>query len=421
MRNIFGLAIFAALYVALCGVSFAEETEIERQLETRRVLQSTDLPDRRGIKVSNDKAVIHAAFNTEEQLDTNVFYSNTDRQFDSITILRPSVGFEVPFGPHRMSADYEISPHYYATYHDQSHVDHLARALLDIRMGEARITAKDTFRIFTDRAANEDSLRLKETVNTFRVGVEAELNKMTYDAGYSNIIQAYDSTDLWLGNLTYEAKDYVENVIDASMSYRFMPKTDVVIENDFGLIHYYNTSQVPGSWYNETLVGFKGAWFPKMSMNFKAGFRYQSYEYSQVICDKSYIGLVMRGGFMYKATEKDTLTLSLDRTIDESIYTNMNYYIANLIGLDYKHEFTDKFSARLYGSYQLHQYPGESNENGLTAKRMDNFLQGGLSLRYDITRWASVEIGYVYTNKFSNFDVYSYYDNLVSLRGTVGF
>ncbi|MCM8791023.1 MAG: outer membrane beta-barrel protein [Candidatus Omnitrophica bacterium] len=421
-KNISVCAAAAISSLVFCAFLYATELdETPDYLEIKRVLQSNDLPERRGIKVANNKATIHAAIKSEEQIDTNVFYDNTDRRTDIISILRPSLGFVVPFGPHRMSADYELSPHYYGVYHDQNHLDHLGRFLLDIRLGKAHITAKDTFTIFTDRAANEDSVRLQETVNNFRFGVAAELNKMQYDIGYSNIIQTYNSTNLWNGNLTYEDKNHVYNIIDASMSYRFMPKTDVIIENDIGTIHYYNTSQVPGSWFDEILVGFKGDWFARMSLDFKTGFRYQQYEGSPFMAHKTYIGPVARGGFQYEASKGDLIILTLQRSVDESTYANMNYYVANLVGLEYKKIYKEKVISRFYGSYQLHTYPSESSENGKTAKRIDNYLKGGINLRYNMSRWLSFDIKYECTNKSSNFDMYDYLDHLISLSGTAGF
>ena len=156
-------------------------------------------------------------------------------------------------------------------------------------------------------------------------------------------------------------------------------------------------------------------------MNFSAGFRYQKYETSDIITHKMYIGPVARGGFEYKASERDKFRLTAERTVYESISQNINYYVANLLGLRYEHTFRDKVTASIYGSYQLHQYPSEETINSETAKRHDNYLNGGLALRYDMNRWFSFEMKYECTNKSSRFDIYDYLDHLVSLSGTAGF
>ena len=224
------------------------------------------------------------------------------------------------------------------------------------------------FKIFTDRALNENSLRLQQKINDARIGVAGAFNRLNVDAGYTNRLETYDSTDPFLGVLTYEDKDRDSNIIDTTVSYRFWPKTYALMENDLGFIHYYNTSQVPGSYYDEVLFGFKGEWFARANINFRAGFKYQEYESSSIISDKAYIGPVMRGGFDYAPTPNDALAFELDREIYESTYSTMNYYTAILVGFAWQHNFTKKLYSNISASYQLHLYPSETTENGETAK-----------------------------------------------------
>ena len=426
-KRIFGLVIAAFLYLAVCSVSFAmqpidrEVLDVQDLLERKKVLFNEDLPKRRGIKVANDKAIIHAAARVEQQVDSNVFYVNSSTSTDYITILSPSLGVEVPFGPHRMSIDYEASKYIFSVYHLENHLDHRFRSLVDIRVSDVHFTIKDTFMVFTDRSGEEESLKLKHANNILRIGAEAKLNKLKYDIGYSNILETYLSQDLYLGNLTYEDRDRMTHQVDATIYYRFMPKTDVVIENNLGLIEYYNSSQVPGSWYNETLVGFKGAWFARMTLDFRAGARYEQYQNSQAFSHKNYLGPVAKGGFQYTLNGNNIFNLSLQKAMYESIYANINYFEANLAGVDYLHKFNEKISGKLSGTYQFHSYPCATTENGVTAKRYDNFYTAGASLRYDMHRWFSINMGYQYARKVSRFDIFNYLDNLFYLKGTMGF
>lgn len=383
-------------------------------------LKSEDLPNRDGVKLG-DFIRLHSAFKTEEQLDTNIFLDNTDRKFDAITVLSPSVGIEIPLQDNSMSFDYELGMFLYGTYHDQNHVDHRARGLIEINLSDYRITAKDTFRIFTSRAADEDSLRLKRENNEFRVGVDAQFELLGFDVGYTNKIEAYASKDIEIAQLTYEDRDRMYNIVDATLSYRFLPKTLLLVENDIGFIHYYNSSQPPDSYFDEALLGIKGEWFSKMNVNFKAGFRYQKYDKSDVISDKYYAGPVMRGGFDYHPTDDDVIAVDLVKTVYESTYSTMNYYDANLISAAYRHNFNDKISSKVEGLYQINLYPSQTTENGVTAKRYDNFFGGSLSLRYDMRKWISFVAKYEYRQRVSRFDIFDYVDNVISLNGTIGF
>lgn len=384
-------------------------------------LTNPDLPDRTGIKIVKN-ALLHGAFKASETIDTNIFLANTDRRVDSITVLSPSLGLEVPAHNSIFCADYQTDIFMYGVNREQNYVNQRLRGLAEIVFADFyKFNVTDTFRIFTDRAANENSLRLKENTNNFRASASAEFNRLMVDVGYVNQLQMYDSTDPFLGQLTYEDRNYDVNAVEATVSYKFWPKTAIFAENDLGFIHYLNTSQVPDSCYDEALIGFKGEWFSKANVNFKAGFKYQHYQNSDVIAHKDYVGAVMKGGFDYTPTPNDGLIFEFDREIYESLYLTNNYYIANLFGVTWKHNFTPKIYSTLSGSYQLHQYPSETTENGITQKRHDSYYQASASLKYDLRKWISLEAKYAFTEKASNFDFYSYVDNAMTISGTIGF
>lgn len=398
--------IIAVFLITNCGISLAK-------------LTSKDLPDRDGVKFG--KAIVHAALRTEEVFDSNIFLDNTDRKSDFITVLSPSVGIEVPLRENNLSVDYETSIFFYGRFDTENHIDHRVRGQAEINLTDYKVNIDDVFRIFTNRASNENSLRLKQEVNDFRAGVKAEFERLGFDVGYTNLIEAYSSNDTFFGSLTYNDKNRVSNIIDMTASYRFLPKTLFLLENDLGFIHYYNSSLPPGSYYDEALVGIKGEWFSRSNVNLKAGFRYQNYDESSIIADKAYAGPVIRGGFDYSPSDNDVVIVNLEKTVYESTYSNMNYYDANLAAVKYRHQFTDKVSSTLSGSYQLHLYPSQTTENGQTAKRSDNYLGGSASLRYDIRKWMSLEAKYDYKQRISKFDIFDFIDHSVAIRGTIGF
>ncbi len=403
----FKISIAAILFFLLsCGISFAQ-------------LVNPDLPDRKGIKAGD--MILHSAFKVQEQIETNIFLNNTDRKADGITILKPSVGIEVPLQDNGLSFDYEMGIFLYNKYRLENHIDHRVRGLAEINLTDYKITVKDVYRIYTDRAADENSRRLKRDENDLRAGIAAQFDQLGFDLGYTNRIEMYDSKDLYLGSLAYEDRNRIYNIIDATIAYRFLPKTFFLLENDLGFIHYYNSSIPPDSYYDEILAGFRGEWFAKANVDFRAGFRYQNYDNSDVLADKDYIGPVIRGGFDYHPTKDDDIVVNAVMTVYESTYANMNYYNANLIGATYRHRFNRKLSADLFGSYQLHLYPSSSTENGETGKRWDNYFEGGAGLRYDVQKWLSFDAKYRYTQRISKFEIFDYFDNIVTIGGTVGF
>lgn len=401
------LGVITILLSVYCNMSFAE-------------LINKDLPYREGFRFKD--LLFHSAIAIEEQIDTNIFLQDSDTKLDFITVLNPSVGLEIPLRDNRISLDYDVSVFLYGTYHNQNHVDQRVRGLAEFNLADYKITVDDEFNIFTLRASDENSNRVKRNINNLRAGVEAQFELLGFDAGYTNRLEMYGSPDdPTFGPITYEDRDRMSNAIDATVSYRFLPKTKLLLENDLGLISYYNSAQVPDSFYDEVVLGILGEWFPRMDVNFKAGIRFQGYDNSDIIADKAYIGPVFRGGFDYDITDDDTVVLNLQRAIYESIYANMNYYDVNLISVKYEHRFNDKISANAFGSYQINFYPSETTENGVTAKRYDNFFTGGVGLRYDIRKWLSCQAKYEYKQRISRFDVFDYIGHSVTVRGVIGF
>ena len=399
--------LIVSLFFLFVGVVYAE-------------LDNVDLPDREGVKILN-KSKLHAAFKADEMIDTNIYLQNTDRFIDSITILSPSLGVDIPLHNANISADYQADIYEYGVHHTEDHTDQTLRGLAELYLSEYKVVVNEVMKIFTDRAANEDSLRLRQQTNNIRAGVSREFNRLILDVGYTNRLETYQSDDAFYQTLTYRDKDRDMNIIDTTVSYRFWPKTVALLENNLGFIRYYNSSEVPGSYFDEALFGFKGEWFSRANINFRAGFRFQQYDKSDMLNDKSYIGAVMKGGFDYSPTDNDIVIFEFDREIYESTYNNMNYYVSNLIGFNWRHNFTRKVSANVSGSYQLHLYPSVSTENNETAKRYDNYYLASVGLRYDLRKWVSLEAKYEYVNRISRFDIFDYVDNVVSASCTVGF
>ena len=381
-----------------------------------------NLPDREGLKIGLDKIKMHGAVNETHQYESNIFLAN-NAQPDNIIISNPSAGIEVPMGHGMLSSEYNADLYNYYLKHEENHVDHHVKTLGEINLTDYKITVKDLFDRFTSRAFSETSARVREEQNSARVGLAAEFDRLGFDVGYSNGLDRYLTNAYIANSLTYKDRDRMSHVIDGTASYRFLPKTSALLETDLGYIDYFHDIS-PNSAFIESLVGLKGDLRHNLSVNLRGGLRFQGYEKSSVVNDKSFFSFVMRGGADYKFTKSDVFSLKLERADYESLYQNMNYYVANLVGLAYDHRFKNKLrklSTKLFGAYQLNTYPSSSTESGVTAKRYDNDVSGGLSARYDLRKWLSSEIKYQATSRRSKFHIYNYDDNVLTLSLTAGF
>lgn len=382
-------------------------------------LENENLPDREGIEIA-EILTLHAAFKTGLIFDTNIYLSDKDEKFDMITLLNPSVGLEVPFGDNRFSCDYDIAINLFGRYSDEDYVSHRLRTLTEINLTDFKITLEDIYRNFSDRAGSEDTNRIKRQNNDFRIGVAAQFDQLGFNLGYTLFVDDFRSKELLYQTMTYDNKDSISNILDTQLSYRFLPKTSLLFEGYWGFITY-DSSLSSDSYFIETLLGLKGDLRDNLTVDLKAGFRYQDYDKSELTEDKDFISAVARGGIEYYLTDDDIINLNIERSIYESTYNEMNYYNVNFLGFDYTHLFNNKIKGGLFGSYQLNLYPDETIESGVSAKRYDHLFGGGCILRYDIRKWISVQAKYEYKQRESRFSTYNYIDNAITLEGTIGF
>ena len=77
--------------------------------------------------------------------------------------------------------------------------------------------------------------------------------------------------------------------------------------------------------------------------------------------------------------------------------------------------FTPKWSTTLNAMYYQDDYQGEETIGGRTAEREDDTYRVGPSLVFEPRDWMKVDLGYYFSKRDSNFDVYEFENNTVYL------
>jgi len=388
-------------------------------------LRNPSLPNRKGIDVGI--FTVHTALRTDVQFDDNVFLEQKDGKSDVITILNPSAGLEFSMADNDFSLDYDAHVNLFAEHSDDNFTDHRVRGLAEFNLTDYKISVANVYRRFTDRAGSEDANRIPRQNNFLRAAIAStRFEDLDFDIGYTFGVEDFDSGDLIFTrdgkNLTYNDKDRLLNVADFSVGYQVFPKTNFRIETNLGFINYDNTNLNSDSWFTETVAIIEGEPTSKITTDIRGGVKYQDYEAdNDFSAEEDFLGGVVGGGFSYKITEDDRLSALLERNVYESVFNRMNYYSANHAGLDYTHFFNDKMTGSLFGYYQLNLYPEDATVAGVTAKRRDHLFGFGSSLRYDIRKWAGVQVKYQYKQRESKFESYDFKDHLITLSGVIGF
>lgn len=413
------LTFFAFLFI-YCNVSYAyvEAARKILPLAPPTELTNPDLPKRTGMKLGD--ITLHSALSYGIAFDPNIYLASQDETYDMVNTITTSVGLDIPIQKHKLMVDYEAIENYYTRFSVNDHMDQRVRGLIVLNLTDYRITINDTYRNYTTLPGSLNTSRIKTDTNDVRAGITREGDRFAFNAGYTNSVLHFYSNDHIFGPVTYRDLNYVSHISDISIGYRFLPKTSLILENDYGIADH-KSSTVPDYYFEQLLIGLKGDLHKNLTTNFQAGYRYQFYKDSPIMFDETVKTFVCRGGLKYSVTPENVFDLNLERTIDNSTYKDMTYYTANFVGLSFTHAFTPKISGTVYGTYQRNDYPTEATEGIKTATRHDNAYSGGLSLRYDIQKWLSTEFGYEFKKARTNFRTFDYEDNIATLKVTVGF
>lgn len=381
---------------------------------------TTYLPSSNGIKLGSSRTRLHLGLNTSVVREDNIFWTRSNLKSDWITSLKPMVGLAIPLYEHRFVLDYNLSQYLYGNYSSQNHMDHTAKAMLEMNFTDYRFKLEEYYNRFTNRSSTEDSDQIRQENNNIRVDISTmRMNRLGFDIAYNNRVVRYLTDATITGNLRYKDRNRMYHIAEMQYLYRLAPKTTVLLETDLGLIRY-DSALSSNSYYLEGLLGAKGNITNKITLDLRAGYRYQNYENSDLVFSDNFSSPVFRGWINFKMSKDDLLTLSVEKTAYESTYRTMNYYDSVFGKIVYKHDFSHKWSLSPYILYQFNSYPEDSTELGETKKRHDNFLITGMSLSYLMQDWIAFKLAYDYRSRSSNFEIFSYKDNLFTFSATVG-
>lgn len=354
---------------------------------------------------------IHPFASIEQKYDDNIFLEpKKEENEDWITATGVGFGLKMPLVPDReddftFQAKYGANFIAYRDYTRQNRVDHNISALIDCKFSnDFTFKIEDDFQKTAERSNSEITFLEKRFRNITQAVLGYMREKIGFDFGYKNIRDNYNN----LNNL-----DRYEHVFTTTGYYRFLPKTSIFGEYNFGRIIYDNNNTNSDSRYHQYRLGIKGQIAPKLSGVAKAGYRQTDYKNTD---KKNFKGFATFVNVTYDLKERTVLNIYAERSSEESTYSTNSYFEYNKIGLKVDHELLDRLFLVSAGNYEFNKYPDETTEDSITAKRKDKIWSGSIGLRYEIKEWASLETGYEYKQRDSEFHSFDYRDNKITAK-----
>ena len=346
------------------------------------------------------------------QYDDNVFLSENDKKSDFIVTLTPGVTAYLPFSDNLLMFDYHVDFNRFLDNSSQNATNQHVYGGLELNWRDVSFNIYDQFDHAFERPSTEDVTRTKRDDNRAGITAKVKKDRLGIQLGYENFKRNYKSDPV------YDQYDRTDNLYSLILTHQTFPKTELLLEYDFDQIRYDHSTIRSDGDYHQVLVGAIGQLTPKTTASIRAGYQFRSYKNEG---NPDFKTGVIYSDLTHKFSDRNAISLSLYRTAHESTYSTNNYYGVDNISGTFDHFFTTKLLGFITGMYQTHSYPTETTEGGETKKRKDNYYSLGAGLKYYWQKWLTTTLQAEHIIRNSNFGVFDYSENLVTLSAKAVF
>lgn len=351
-------------------------------------------------------------FSQRVEYESNVFQVPSHSKDDIIFKMIPGFLADYTFGSHSLSAGYRAEILRYLDLTNQDTVHHIAVGQLRLDFPRTLLTLRDDFARTSDPPGTELTGRILSNTNVLKPEAEYRWTS-TFSTGLSYAWTDVRFDDRFIGSLI----DRDEHLIGGSVFWKVVPKGDLLFNYTYGRVIFTTATERDYTDHIIT-VGLRGDITAKLSSTFRVGYLIRTPDSSS---QTGFSGLFLSGDTTYKPTERTTITLSTQRTTQESTFGTGAFYVTSNATLSATQQLLPKLSvtARLGGG--LNDYSTKQSADGKTDWRADSFLLAGAQVEYDIQPWLRVGLEYLRTSRDSNFPSFRFVDDRVTVRGTVQF
>jgi hypothetical protein len=352
-------------------------------------------------------------FTEQVDYESNVFQVPSHEQ--GSTIFRTSPGFlaDYTFGLHSLSVGGRADILRYVALPAQNTVNYAGVTQLRLEFPRSLLNVRD------------DVIRTTDPPNSELTGPIVSLTNTLLGQGEYHLTDRFSIGALasWI-HVTFQEQtvaqdlDRNEYLFGGSVFWKVLPRADLQLTPFFQQKIFILSSDRNVTQYGATL-GLRGQVTAKITSSFRIGILNRDPSTSG---QPGYLGAIMGGDITYKPTERTTVTLTADRSPQESSFNDVPFYVTTNGTLSVSQQITSKLTVTAKAGGGLNNYPEKQETvSGQFEFRRDTFYAFGISADYAIQPWLDVGVGYSYMGRNSNFDQYNFKDNRVSARLTLHF
>lgn len=340
--------------------------------------------------------------------DDNIYLTKDGEKSSAIssTQLAAKYNNSIPNSSFRINAGLNVG---YNAYTEAPAKNDYMNAGVNFGLNNEFLKFDEKFVYTADPATSELTEREKRINNKVSLGYKTSTNKKI-----SLGVFAADTYDRY----TEESNNALNrNRIDvgAKVYYNLSAKTSLYAGYGLGIINYENKSfynKKNDSLNHSVVAGVEGDITAKINGKAQVSYDYRKYDkVAEGLKDNaSLVGYLL--SLNYEPSNRNSLTLSGERKMEESTYGRNRYYISTQIGVEYRQRIFTKWTASLYAAYENMGYP-ESVDN---KNRNDDLLNIKPSIEYRFKEYLFGSIWYQFKDKLSNVDSVEYVANKVGVQ-----
>lgn len=345
------------------------------------------------------------------EYETNVFQVPSHSQDDVVFKTIPGFVVDYTFGAHSASLGYRAEILNYLDLNNQDTVHHIAAGQLRFEFPRTILNLRDDFVRTSDPPGTELTGRILSTTNTLKPEAEYRLtSRLSTGLGYAWRHVRFD--DEFIADLI----DRDEHIVVASVFWKLVPRADVGLNYGYGRTTF-ETSDRDYTRHQAT-ISLRGDVTAKLVSTLRVGYEWREPDRAD---QESGHGIFVGGDLIYRPTQRTTITLSADRSIQESTFATATFYTTTAAQLAAQHQLFPKVSvgARLGGG--INEYSKKETVGAKTGFREDFFTAAGGNVEYSIQPWLRVGLEYLRISRDSNFAPFDFVDERITGRVTLQF
>lgn len=364
------------------------------------------------------------------EYETNVFQTSTGTKSSMISRTTPGLLVEYGRGALQLGAGFRAEFVEYFNVSGQDAVNYSGVLQGKYATGKLQFVFRDDYVQSTVPPGSELTGPINSTTNTLAPTAEYQVaERFSVGANYtwthtefpgnSSGSSSDAPTQTQQQNQAVQQLNSDNQQGGVTVFWKALPKADIGLGYQYGSIAFDNATG-----RNATIqvlsLQIRGDVTPRLSSTFRIGILHRNEVHGVA---PNFTGLISGGGWAFRMTERTSFTLDTERSVQESIFQNAQYYVTTSATLGVRQEFSPKISAsaKLGVGDSAYNTKQQVSSDPRTKWRYDRLLGATLGLDYAIQPWLRTGLEYSYQKRSSNFSDFNYDDSRISGRMTVQF